>query len=218
MAKAITQLTIMQLDNDEMMYAKALDKIKGDTDSSLVQRWQAMIHVLLSVQLHNIVPFGYSPDEKGIHEFNKNYEILSKKDDAGKELQQLSLQRWHVLIERAFGVTLQPGDNITVEKARLIALKLSFQMLSDKFLKSVDALIAELGPSPSDTARQQALLGAILPLQMDVMREFGYEGEDGYIRLQVALAEHATDETVGYNTMASTLTVFRRAGIALPTS
>ena len=43
-----------------------------------------------------------------------------------------------------------------------------------------------------------------------------YEGEEGYIRLQVALVEHSADETVAYNSVTSMLSVFRRAGLPIP--
>lgn len=47
-------------------------------------------------------------------------------------------------------------------------------------------------------ARQRALLAVIYPLQCEVMRDFGYEGDEGYIRMQCALLEHASDENVMY--------------------
>ena len=62
----------------------------------------------------------------------------------------------------------------------------------------------------------EVLLECIEPLQTKVMRENGYEGEEGYLRLQVALAEHSTDDTVAYNNNSMTQSVFRRAGINLP--
>ena len=55
-----------------------------------------------------------------------------------------------------------------------------------------------------------------LELQTKVMHDNAYKGEDGYVRLQVALAEHSTDETVAYNNMSMTRSLFRRAGINLP--
>lgn len=210
-AKAITQMTIMQLDNEDMMYNQSLKKIQK-TNASLTDRWQAMVHVLLSCQLHAIVPFGYQPNEQGLLEFNKAFGLLTMKPE-GKELRKLSLDRWRMIVNHAFGVVMGPEDSISVEKARLIALKLSFEMLSEPFLKSIDQAVENLGPSPSDLQRQQALLQALLPLQMRVMSEFGFQGEEGFIRLQIAQAEHATDETVAHNTVSSTMAVFRRAGI-----
>ena len=148
---------------------------QSDTASSLIQRWQAMIHIFLSVQLHNIVPFGYSANEPVLHfarAFHARVSTISirrlKRSLASQkerynasnfpmvrsrlqELRDLSLQRWRLMIERAFGVTLtwvhelmeltqsREATTISVEQARLIALKLSFRMLSEPFLKTVDS-------------------------------------------------------------------------------
>ena len=61
-----------------------------------------------------------------------------------------------------------------------------------------------------------------LELQTKVMHDNAYKGEDGYVRLQVALAEHSTDETVAYNNNVMSMTrswdpsLFLRAFVSFP--
>jgi hypothetical protein len=62
-------------------------------------------------------------------------------------------------------------------------------------------------------ARQRVVLQALLPLQMEVMAQFGYPGDEGYIKMQLALVEHSGDDQMAYNTASAMMTVLRKAGI-----
>ena len=53
---------------------------------------------------------------------------------------------------------------------------------------------------------------------MEAMNEFGFDGEDGFIRMQVALSEHVADESVSYHNMSATMALFRHVGIQIPTA
>jgi len=43
-----------------------------------------------------------------------------------------------------------------------------------------------------------------------------FSGDDGFIRLQAALLEHATDDQIMYQVSTGTMAVFQRAGITMP--
>ena len=43
-----------------------------------------------------------------------------------------------------------------------------------------------------------------------------FSGDEGFIRLQAALLEHATDDQIMYQVSTGTMAVFQRAGITMP--
>lgn len=60
---------------------------------------------------------------------------------------------------------------------------------------------------------QEAVLQMLMPLQMEVYGSHGYDGDEGYIRMQAALLNHHGDEQIMYNTAVATTVLFRRAGL-----
>jgi len=252
-------------------------------DFSLIMRWQAMVQVLLTVQLHNIVPYGWSPDDSGLKAFTMSLAAVCQNDPNGQELQELTRKRWQIVVDRSFGVRFRDEDRIPLERARQISSIMGLKMQSEAFLTTVDAAIvslastsaanracaasppahnmpcdhpasgslysparlpfsgewlvagltwqlilqlpgtccpcsalvqAALGDAPSQEQRQAALLEVLFPLHLAMAEEFGFPGDEGYIRLQANLNEYSTDDSVNYNTMSGTMAVFRRAGIS----
>ncbi len=74
---------------------------------------------------------------------------------------------------------------------------------------------SKLGKDADNNDKQKALVDVLLPLQMEVAESAGLAGDAGYVKMQVMLMYHSTDDTVAYNTMSSTLALYRRAGIDL---
>ncbi len=72
-----------------------------------------------------------------------------------------------------------------------------------------------LGSSPSDIDKHKALLALIIDLNRSIAEEFGFKGDDGYVRFQCNMHEYSSDESISYNMMAGTMALFRRAGIRL---
>lgn len=84
-----------------------------------------------------------------------------------------------MIARRAFGVKLGEADRLSVEQARQISSVMGMRMVSDDFLRKVDAAIGKLGKDPEPVDRQRALLECVLPMQMEVMKDFGFEGDPG---------------------------------------
>lgn len=122
-------------------------------------------------------------------------------------------QRWRVLIQRAFGFEFSDKDSISLAQARHTSSIMALHMQSDEFLGKIDIRIANLGQDASTGDRQRAILEELLPLQLETMEQFGYAGDEGYVKMQLALVEHSADEQMAYNVAAAMMAVFRRAGI-----
>lgn len=70
-----------------------------------------------------------------------------------------------------------------------------------------------LGANASNVDKQRALLELIINLNREVAQEFGFKGDEGYVKFQCNMHEYAADESISYNMMAGTMSLFRRAGI-----
>lgn len=212
-ALAITQMTISQLSNKKMTFSKQLEAIRN-TEAPMHEKWQMMIQVFISAQLHAIIPFGFTPDDNGLKAFMMGFETVSRSAE-GKEVLELSKKRWAILVKEAFGVTFTEQDKLPLEKARHMTAILGMKMQSEDFLKRVDAAIKPLGANASNIDKQRTLLSLIVDLNTEVASEFGFKGNDGYVKFQCNMHEYAGDDSITYNMMAGTMTVFRRAGISM---
>ncbi len=60
------------------------------------------------------------------------------------------------------------------------------------------------------------LFPLLVELQQECGAEYGLVGDDGWLKLQVNLMTHASDQEIARATMMSTLAVFQRAKIEMP--
>lgn len=213
-AHAIASFNLRQLQDDEMMYTAQLDAIRELSDRPLTDRWQSLIHVYMTSQVHALLHFGYTPDDQGLRSFVVEYDALSKDklSDEGKNLFELTRKRWNAMVKRAFNVDLDVQE-LPVEQARQLSSILSMKMQSDDFMAQIDSSMEKLGKDADAQAKQRTLVEILLPLQQQVAEDNGFKGEEGYIRMQTLLMHHSTDDAVSYNTMSGTMAVFRRANI-----
>ncbi|EGD72241.1 hypothetical protein PTSG_00262 [Salpingoeca rosetta] len=64
-------------------------------------------------------------------------------------------------------------------------------------------------------AKQEAIMAAVVPLQMEAAAASGFTGDDGFLKMQCLMMAHSSDEQISYNTLSGLLPVYRRAGISL---
>ena len=64
-------------------------------------------------------------------------------------------------------------------------------------------------------AKQEAIMATVLPLQMEVAREFKFDGDNGFLKMQCLMMQHSSDQEISYNTLSGLMPVYRRAGISL---
>lgn len=126
---------------------------------------------------------------------------------------QLNHEKWDLLLGRAFGVTA--GRQLSLQEARSLAASVAAAMTSEDFLKTVDEAMATLPKQADMVQRRQRLLPLLIPQHMAVMKQFGFEGDTGYVQAQKALMDHLTDAQVANVVMSATRTLFQRAGLSV---
>lgn len=92
-AVSISETMLQQIENDRTTFAKALDAVSRHADASIMDKWQAAVQVLLSCQVHAILPFGFTADEAGLRAYNEQLHQLMEKSadtDGTKQLHKLN--------------------------------------------------------------------------------------------------------------------------------
>ena len=79
--------------------------------------------------------------------------------------------------------------------------KISAHILSPAFLERVDALKQDMG-TVEEAQKHSKLLTLIMEGQMEVICEFGYDGDVGFVQYQAQVMEHSQDVIMQSNTAA----------------
>eukprot|EP00049_Salpingoeca_infusionum_P008758 m.144228 g.144228 ORF g.144228 m.144228 type:complete len:271 (+) comp14117_c0_seq2:49-861(+) len=208
MARDFQENHIKCLENPHMIFKQALNHIKADQELPFPMKWQAGMSIFMTSQAQVLALYNLNTEE-----YTQQYHAMCQSHPQKNELQQGSGKVHRTFAKEAFGVVIPDDERMAVEQARTIASLTGMSLQDEKFLKKVDAAISALGPKPSDEERQQAMMLQLLPQQMAVASENGFEGDAGYVRLQTLLLEHAADQQLMYHTLSGVLPVFRRAGL-----
>jgi len=171
---------------------------------SLVQRWQNMMEIFLGAQVHTIVGLGYSPDEMGLAKYKNDVATFLQSAPPVEQESHRTRERdlWRYVVLTAFGVEPEETAELTIIEARDIMFKVSTTIGESRVLEAVSKRVA--GTTNGDelqhkhTAVQEALVRDVYFYGVPpLISSLGFdEGEEGYIRLQVALAEHQGDPLI----------------------
>lgn len=79
--------------------------------------------------------------------------------------------------------------------------KISAHVLSPAFLARVDASTKDVATA-SNAEKHSSLMKLVMEGQMEVISDFGYEGDVGFVQYQAQVMEHSTDVIMQSNTAA----------------
>jgi len=188
-------------------HKEALAEIRID-QRVIHERWQAFMGVFLPLQLEVVGPLGFSKDQPGLFEFNRQ---VSRAALDSKEVAQAKKELWDFLMKVSFGITEFPS--LELDEARSLMMDITDALISELFLAKVDELRESFTHDTSLQERQKKLTQLIVPLQALIMRRYGFEGDLGYIRAQRALSDHTHDPLIKEQMELGYHLVFERAGL-----
>jgi hypothetical protein len=174
----------------------------------LVNKWQIFLSIILPIQIEVLRNLDLGSDQLALAHFNEQYLLHSLQDD---RLRELNAQKWAFLLDEAFG--LKELREISLEQARSLAQDIVEAMQSESFLLEVDRVMATLAADASMLLRRQKLLTVLMPLQMAVMQEHGFAGEEGYIQAQRALMDYYHDPLIMERVVPAQMMLFKRADL-----
>lgn len=214
----------------------AIASTKSD-GTPLVERWQKMIATYLETQCHVIALLGYKPDERGIALYTQHLSsaLQLSPPDVQESLRASSRDTYRMVLAGAFGMpdlleeTKSKGE-LSVVDARNLMHKVSLRMQDPEVLEEVAKRCSEpVAMNDSREAREIELARKHTVVQevmvsdvylsegegrISLVSESGFgEGEDGYVRLQSALAEHQGDPLINQYVGAAMMKLIQSAGI-----
>ncbi|MBS0285810.1 MAG: hypothetical protein JSR17_00420 [Proteobacteria bacterium] len=174
----------------------------------LIVKWQMMLGVLLPIQFEILKKIGFTNEQTALIEYNAQL-MQTQKDD--QKLRELNEAKWNYIFEQAFDIT--SVQKISQEQALALIKDISIEMMSENFLKQVDAFMAKLDPNMPLIEKRQHLLTLLIPMQMSVMSKHGFAGEQGYVQAQKALMEYLHEPQMIEQASKAQIALFTRAGL-----
>jgi len=189
----------IQLNEDKLRLIK-------DKSGSLIEKWQALLQVILPIQMDVIKAHNLGDNQSGLSKFNEEYARGSSESGA---LSELNTEKWLFIFNKTFGVT--EFKEISLQAAQSLIAEIAEEMTSETFLTQIDRVINSLIPEASLIEKRQAVLTILFPLHMSVMERHGFNGEVGYIQAQRAIMDYHHDPQIAQRAAHAQSVVFRRA-------
>lgn len=207
-------------------------------NSPLVDRWQKMVATYLETQCHVISLLGYKPDEHGISMYTQQLSqaLQMSQPEVQEQLRVAGRDTYRMVLAAAFDIpTLmeeqEKSGELSVVDARNIMHKVSLRMQAPEVLEGVAKRCSvSVAMNDSHEAKQIELASKHTVVQevmvkdvylseeegsgVSLVQECGFgEGEDGYVRMQCALAEHQGDPLINQYVGAAMMKLLQSAGI-----
>lgn len=203
----------------------------------LVDRWQRMIATFLEAQCHVLGLLGYQPNERGIALYTQHLTqaMQNSAPEVQEELRVAGRDNYRLVLSLAFDLPSlieeqKEKGELSVVDARNIMHKVSLRMQDPDVLENV-AKRCSVSVAMADTpeARQielarkhtvvQEVMVTDVYLKEDgngvmLVDECGFgEGEEGYVRMQSAMAEHQGDPLITQYVGSAMMKLLESAGI-----
>jgi len=126
-----------------------LDVLSKDTELPAVAKWQNMMEIFLTTQVHVIAGLGYSADEQGLTKYAQDLtECLQQADDEMRDLfTEIRRDTWRELVAAAFDLHLDDLKTVSIVEARNLMHKVSSKMISPEVLQEIESRCANLPTS-----------------------------------------------------------------------
>lgn len=205
---------------------------KGKTP--LVDRWQKMVATYIETQCHVITLLGYTPDERGIGLYTQHLQqaMASSSPEVQDMLRIAGRDTYRMVLANAFNLPLmeeqESKGELSIVDARNIMHKVSLRMQDPEVLEKVAKICSasvEVNDSPEaqqiDMARKHTVIQQVMVDDVylaggdnSLVNECGFgTGEDGYVRMQFAMAEHQGDPLITQYVGAAMMKLLESAGI-----
>ena len=205
---------------------------KGKTP--LVDRWQKMVATYIETQCHVITLLGYTPDERGIGLYTQHPQqaMASSSPEVQDMLRIAGRDTYRMVLANAFDLPLmeeqESKGELSIVDARNIMHKVSLRMQDPEVLEKVAKICSvsvETNDSPEaqqiDMARKHTVIQQVMVDDVylaggdnSLVNECGFgNGEDGYVRMQFAMAEHQGDPLITQYVGAAMMKLLESAGI-----
>lgn len=193
------------------MPGRLMDDLQNG-DDPVEQKWMTMTELRLRTELHVINGFGFEPGEMGMMAYRQTINNLMQtvKPDDLAVLQVTDKEIWTEMISRTFGVSPSP---LSVEEARQVVAAVAGTIQGAQFLAELEGGVKELGDGATDLDKSKVMQNMLMNVWSEVLPQFGYVGDEGYVKFQASMVQHSTDPQIGANLQAAHMAIASKTGL-----
>jgi hypothetical protein len=206
-----------------------LQALAQESEVPAVVKWQKMMEVFLTTQVHVIAGLGYGADEQGLTQYAHDLAAcLQETDDTMRDvLSEIRRDTWRELVSTAFDLNVAELKTLSIVDARNLMHKVSSKMVEPEVLLEIHDRTAKLvGDAESDAERLMAEKHRILQHVIvnhvylsgtpSLVEQAGFgSGEKGYASMQCAMSDHEGDPLINQYAAAAMGKVWEAAGLPL---
>ena len=224
MAMALQQT--MQAYMEYGVSAQRLELLQKQTNMPVVQKWQMMMEIYFTTQLHIVTGFGYPTDENGLMAYMRDFSKFL--DDTQDEQVQLTIrlgrrEAWRTLVAKAFDIDTDTIPEMSIVDARNYMHQVASKMQSPEILLQIQQSVSRIS-HPEDEGIELQMKHAAL---QDIIVNQVYLGGDnsivelakcgpgpqGYAKFQCALGDFEGDPLIAEYTMSAMKKMLEAAGL-----
>lgn len=205
-----------------------LRELAKETEVPAVVRWQKMMEVYLTTQVHVIAGLGYPANEEGLAKYAGDLaDCIQQADETLRDLfTSIRRDTWRELVATAFEIDMDAIPSLSIVDARNIMHKVASKMQEPKILLEVQQATAKVEENEEDpqiaVLQKHQILQAIifdhvyLSGNPSIVEEAGFgPAETGYAKLQCAMSDHEGDPLINQYIASAMIKLWDAAGLDL---
>jgi hypothetical protein len=203
-----------------------LRAMSKDDSMPIVVKWQKMMEVFLTTQVHVIAGLGYSADEQGLTQYAQDLaNCINNTDDTMRALfTEVRRDTWRELVATCFDLKVDEIKTLDIVEARSLMHKVSSRMIEPEVLQRIQkscATIENNDPEHEIAMKHQVLQDVIvnhvyLGGTPSLTEDSGFgAGAKGYANLQCAMSDHEGDPLIAEYATSAMMKIWSAAGLDL---
>lgn len=208
-----------------------LHLLAQNPDLPVIERWQQMMEIYITTQLHVIAGIGYPASAEGLGLYAQHLTVCIQSADATmRELfTEMRRDTWREIVATVFSIEPKDIPILSIVDARKLMHKVASKMMEPDTLLAIQNQTAKIQDNDiaMELQRKHKILQEILvervylgvdssdnAQQMSLVEETGFgSGAVGYAKLQCALSDHEGDPLMADYAASAMMKILSAAGI-----
>lgn len=199
-------------------------KVLADLELPVVEKWQKMMEIYLTTQIHVIAGLGYSADESGLNMYARDLAVcIQTSEETMKQLfTEVRRDTWREVVGTTFHLEANDIPVLSIVDARNLMHKISSKMIEPDLLVKIQQKTAKVTGKDDNVLLQgkHKILQEVLVQDVylggdpSLVEEAGFgAGPQGYAKLQCAMTDHEGDPLIAEYASSAMVKILRAAGI-----
>lgn len=193
-------------------------------DMAIVERWQIMMEIYITTQLHVIAGLGYPPNSEGMTLYARQLTVVIQNADATMRdlFGEVRRDTWREIVATVFCIDSKDIPIMSIVDARNLMHTVSSKMIEPATLLAIQDQTAKIQNDDIELELQMKhkILQEIIVERVylgggpSLVEETGFgSGAVGYAKLQCALSDHEGDPLMAEYAATAMMKILAAAGI-----